>query len=160
MRVEYPWTPQACSICKEFDHIDKDCKKGTKVWMSVRKGNANDQGSVQVPRSEVLVAKSSQSGDKSIQDESKSINNPKDVHVSDREMPENDNTPAAVYHPVFAGNGSNQEMSAHFAKPVDISYPILARKSGSVNSFSILGQVTEGIQTKEGGYLVRNRKLT
>lgn len=74
-------------------------------------------------------------------------------------LSENDSNPILVSQPVFAGVGSNLK-STYLEKPMDFSSPNSTRKSGLANSFSILGQVTEGFQTKERGYLVRDRKLT
>ncbi|GAV83158.1 zf-CCHC_4 domain-containing protein, partial [Cephalotus follicularis] len=32
--VEYPWNPQACSLCKVFDHANKSCPKAVRrEWL-------------------------------------------------------------------------------------------------------------------------------
>lgn len=73
---------------------------------------------------------------------------PQDDHVVDQEKPAN--TPT-----------TNSRSSAGDGKrPVGISPSLLARRSGLINAFSILSQVTEGNQFKESGYPVRDRKLT
>lgn len=37
VRVEYPWGSQKYTICKALDHSDKDCKKGKKIRVPVKK---------------------------------------------------------------------------------------------------------------------------